>query len=78
MSELVDGSLSVFFGADDNNLRQVGDGGDNSGGEFNFSVSLIDLEDVVAGGVFLFNKLFHVVVDLVSTEVNLNKGVDLR
>jgi hypothetical protein len=43
----------VFFSTDNNNLIQVGDGCNDSGGEFDFSVGLIDFEDVVAGLIFL-------------------------
>lgn len=48
LTELVDGTLSVFFGADDDDFSEVGDGGDDSGGEFDASVDFIDFEDVVA------------------------------
>ncbi len=61
----------MFFSTDNNNLIQVGDGCDDSGGEFDFSVGLIDFEDVVAGLIFFLDEFFHAVVDLVGAEVDL-------
>lgn len=78
LTEFIDSSLSVFFSTNDNNFREVWNWSDNSCSEFNFSVSFIDFEDVVASSVFLFNKLFHVMVDLVSSKMNLNYWYFLR
>ena len=74
LSELVDGSLSVFFGADDDDFRKVGDGGDDASCEFDSFVGFIGLEDVVAGLVAVFNEGFHVIVDFFGSEVNLGEG----
>jgi hypothetical protein len=61
----------MLFGTDDNDLRQVWNGGDDSCGKFYFSVCLIDLEDVIASLILFFDEFFHAVVDLVGTQMNL-------
>jgi hypothetical protein len=71
LSELVDSALSVLLGADDDDIGDVGDGGDDACGELDAAVDLIDLEDVVAEGVLSLNEGLHVVVDLFSAEVHV-------
>ena len=71
LSKLIHSSLSMFFSTDNNNLPQVRNGCNDSGGELDFSVGLIDLEDVVAGLIFFLNEFFHAVVDLVGAEVDV-------
>lgn len=61
----------MLFGANDDDFSKVRDGGDDSCSEFDFSVSFINSEDVVTSRVFFIDKLFHVVIDLVGTEVDL-------
>lgn len=71
LAELVDGSLAVLLGADDDDLVEVGDGGNDSGSQFDLIEGLVDFEDVVADGVLLLDVLLHVVVDFGGTEVHL-------
>ena len=78
MTELVDGSLTVLLGTDDNDFSKVGDGSDHSCGEFNFSDGFINLKDIVARLVLFLNELFHVVINLVSSQMNLNFIIYLR
>ena len=61
----------MFFGTNDNDFSEIWNRGDDSGGEFDFSVGLIDFEDVVAGLIFFLDEFFHAVVDLVGAEVDL-------
>lgn len=71
LTELVDGSLTVLFGTDDDDFSEVWNWSDHSGGKFDFVVSLINSEDIIAGVVLFFDELFHVVINLVSSEMNL-------
>lgn len=74
LSELVDGSLTVLLGADDDDFVEVGDGGDDSGCEFDSFVDFVNFEDVVAGLVAALDEGFHVEVDLFGSEVDLGYG----
>jgi len=49
LSELVDSSLSVFLGADYDDVIESGDRGNNSCGKFDSSVDFVNFEDVVSG-----------------------------
>lgn len=49
LPEFVDGSLPVLFGTDHDDFGEVGDRGNDSGGEFNFVISFVNFEDIVAG-----------------------------
>jgi len=60
----------VLLSADDDNFREIGDGGDDSGGELDSLVDLIDLEDVVASLVASFDERLHVEVDFFSSQMN--------
>ena len=71
LAEFVDGSLSVLLGADHDDLGGVGDGGNDSGSEFDSGIGLINVEDVVADRILLGDILFHVMVDFASAEMNL-------
>ncbi len=71
LTELVDGSLTVLLSADNDDFSKVRNWGNESCGELDFSVSFINSENVVTGWVLFFDELFHVVIDLVSAEVNL-------
>jgi len=62
----------VFFGTDNDNFSEIRNWSDDSGSKFDFSISLIDFEDVISGGIFTFDELFHVMVDLISSEMNLD------
>ena len=73
LSELVDSSLSMLFGTDYDDFWKSGDGGNNSGCEFDSSVDLIDFEDIVACLIATFNKRLHAMVDFFGSEMNLNK-----
>ena len=72
LSELVDGSLTVLLGANDNDFSKVWNWGNQSCSELNFSVGFINSENVVAGRVLFFNEFFHVVIDLIGAEMNLH------
>jgi hypothetical protein len=74
LAEFVDGSLTMFLGTNDNDFSQVWNWGDDSCSKFNFVVSLVDVENVVALRIFLWYEFLHVVVDLVSSEVNLKSA----
>jgi hypothetical protein len=78
LTELVDGSLTVLLGADDNDFSKVGDGSDHSCGEFNFSDGFINLKDIIARLVLFLNELFHVVIDLISSKVDLKLLSNVR
>ena len=71
LSELIDGSLPVLLGTDDDDFREGGDGGDDPGSELNSPVDLINFEDVVASLVPSLNEGLHLVIDLLSSEVDL-------
>lgn len=72
LAKLVNGSLAVLLSTDNNNFSEIWNWGDQSCCKFDFSVGLINSEDVIASRVFIFDELFHVVIDLVSTEMNLH------
>jgi len=61
----------MFFGADDDDVGEGGDGGDDSGGKFNSPVDLIDLKDVVSGSVLTLDESLHAMVDLLGSEVDV-------
>lgn len=71
MTELVNSSLTVLFSTNDDDFSEVWNGSDNSSGEFDFLVSLINSENIIALTVLFLDELFHVVVNLVSSQVNL-------
>lgn len=68
----------MLFGTNDNDFIEIGNGSDDSCGEFDSSVSLINFEDVVAGCVLFLNVFFHIVIDFISSEVHLKLGESLR
>jgi hypothetical protein len=72
LSEFVDGSLSEVFSTDNNDITKVGDGGNDSGSELDLLEGFINLEDIVASAVFAFNIFLHVVINLGSSEMDLN------
>ena len=63
----------MLLGADDDDLGEVGDGGDDPGCELDPSVDLIDLEDVVAGLVASLDESLHVMVNFLGSEMDLGK-----
>ena len=71
LTELVDGSLTVLLSANDDNFSEVWNWSNHSCGEFDFLVSLINSENIVALTVLIFDELFHVMINLVSSQVNL-------
>ena len=77
LSEFIDCSLTVFFGADNDDFAEVGNRSNDSGCEFDAVVGLIDFEDVVSNTVLPFNVLFHVVVDFVGSEMHLGYHIGI-
>lgn len=71
LAELVDGSLPVLLSTDDDDFVEIGDGSNDSCGELDLLIGLVDLEDVVAYTVLLLHILLHVVVDFTGSEVDL-------
>ena len=78
LTEFIDGSLTVLFSTNDDNFSKVWNWGNKSCSEFNFSVSLINFENIISGLIFFFNKLFHVVINLISTKMDLNYRMNLH
>ena len=62
----------MFFGTDDDNFWESGDGGDDSGSKLNSSVDFINFEDVVASLVSSLDKRLHFVIDLFGSKMNLS------
>ena len=48
LTKFVYSPLSVFLGTDHNDFSWVGDGSNDSGGEFDPGIGLINVEDIVA------------------------------
>lgn len=61
----------MLLSADNNDLREAGNGSNNSSSQLDSPVDLINLEDVVTIGILSLNKGLHVVVDLLSAEVHV-------
>ena len=78
LTEFVDSSLTVLFSTDDNDFSEIGNWSNKSCGEFDFSVGFISFEDVISSLVLIFNELFHVVINLVGSEMDLNFIIDIR
>ena len=71
VAELVHGSLPLGLGADDDDVVEVGDGGDDSGGQLDLVVGLLEVEDVVAGAVLLLDVSGHGVGDALGSQMHL-------
>ena len=78
LTEFIDSSLTVLFSADDNDFSKVRDWGNKSGSEFDFSVGFINSENVITSLVLFFNELFHVMINLVGSEMDLNFIIEIR
>ena len=71
LTKFVYSPLSVFLGTDHNDFSWVGDGSNDSGGEFDPGIGLINVEDIVADRVLFCDVFFHVVVDFAGAQMNL-------
>ena len=78
LTKFINSSLTVLFSTNYDDFRQIRNRGNHSCSKFDFLISLINPENVVAWTVFFLDKLFHVVINLVGTEMNLNLWWDIR
>ena len=59
----------MLLGADNNNVIEIVNGGNNSCSEFDSSENFIDFKDVAAWWIFAFDERLHVMVDFLSSKV---------
>jgi len=78
LTEFIDSSLTVLFSTDNDDFSEVRNWSDKSGGEFDFSVGFINFEDIISSLVLFLDELFHVVINLVGSEMDLNFIIDIR
>jgi len=61
----------VLFSTNYDDFRKIWDWGDDSCSKLDFFIGLINSKNVVAWTILFLDKLFHVVINLVGTKVDL-------